>query len=449
MAWRAAASRAPRLHRTSPDLVFDAWTRSATPALCPATSKRRWPWRPGQPEPRCSDRRRPGAAQLRRSLRDDEICAIPGELQILKLGQARRQRAAAAAAQPPGSSLPSAQELSASVEKGRAIFYGPAGCLGCHGALGLLNGVKPVRRWQRIARRAAIQIPGPMPEVHPSARSRGPARVIASRLPNADLSRHHAPDDIPRLRQADLDVLVRVSPHAARGAGDQRRDRQTDWGSCESAYSPTITPINPAFAGRRSGERVCAVRRGQRILATATVAGTGLEPGSPVFCQHRPLPDATRAPDGAGCSRGHDAGLGQERPRSDPSDQQLRSDRGLRGRLGGRVLSSSGQNGDGAARSCTVPGCCSPPPHPGRWWTGRAFPYATASLNGKDPPRLGAIRGRAFGSFVTPLLGKELEKGYNCANTHKIKRKGSSHVKPVPFPASTVHSDLMHAMASS
>ncbi len=169
------------------------------------------------------------------SLRDDEIRDIASF--ILKWDTTTTGGGESAATVTP----PPAQASSASVEKGRAIFYGPAGCLGCHGAPGRGGASGP--DMAGIARRAAIEIPGLTAEQVIRQSILAPGAVIASGCPTET-----CPDIMPRdygtrLRQADLDVLVRYLLTLEEGGPEISGESATPTEGGEGASLPTITPI--------------------------------------------------------------------------------------------------------------------------------------------------------------------------------------------------------------
>ncbi|HSN78262.1 MAG TPA: c-type cytochrome, partial [Anaerolineae bacterium] len=101
---------------------------------------------------------------------------------------------------------PPTTPASAAIERGKAVFYGPAGCLGCHGEPG--KGGVSGPDMAGIARRAAEQIPGLSAEQVIRQSILAPGAMIS-----AGCRSQTCPDLMPRdyaarLRQADVDALV-------------------------------------------------------------------------------------------------------------------------------------------------------------------------------------------------------------------------------------------------
>jgi mono/diheme cytochrome c family protein len=158
---------------------------------------------------------------------------------------------------------PSGQPASAAVERGKAVFYGPAGCLGCHGEPG--SGGVSGPDMAGIARRAAGQIPGLSAEQVIRQSILAPGAMISSGCRSAT-----CPDLMPRnyatrLRQADLDALVGYLLTLHEG-GPQVQPPATATLPAQSGAAPAAPrPIQGDLdQGRALFEQECAPCHGQR-----------------------------------------------------------------------------------------------------------------------------------------------------------------------------------------
>jgi mono/diheme cytochrome c family protein len=104
------------------------------------------------------------------------------------------------------SPAPPSQPASTAVERGKAVFYGPAGCLGCHGQPG--SGGVSGPDMAGIARRAAGQEPGLTVEQAIRQSILAPGARISAGCPSPTCPDLMPRDYATRLRQADLDALV-------------------------------------------------------------------------------------------------------------------------------------------------------------------------------------------------------------------------------------------------
>lgn len=132
------------------------------------------------------------------ALRDDEIRDLTSFILHWETDTPAPQAAAAPARPSPATST--------AIERGKAVFYGPAGCLGCHGEPG--SGGVSGPDMAGIARRAAVQVPGLTADQVIRQSILSPGAMIS-----AGCRSQTCPDLMPRdystrLRQADLDALV-------------------------------------------------------------------------------------------------------------------------------------------------------------------------------------------------------------------------------------------------
>lgn len=179
------------------------------------------------------------------SLRDDEIRDIASF--ILNWDPA-------ANAGRSGAPTPAAHvdDASAAIQKGKAVFYGPAGCLGCHGSPG--QGGISGPDMAGIARRAAGQVPGLSAEQVIRQSILAPGALMATGCPTDT-----CPDIMPRdygsrLRQADLDALIRYlltleeggPAHPLTGPVQEEQDIEA---AKTTVVLPTVTPV-PALRPR-------------------------------------------------------------------------------------------------------------------------------------------------------------------------------------------------------
>ena len=126
-----------------------------------------------------------------------------------------------------------------SVERGKAVFYGPAGCLGCHGVPGQGGASGP--DMAGIAQRAALQAAGLTAEQVIRQSILAPGAVIAS-----GCQTDTCPDIMPRdystrLRQTEMDALVGYLLTLKDGGPVIETPTPTETG--ERAVMPTVTPI--------------------------------------------------------------------------------------------------------------------------------------------------------------------------------------------------------------
>lgn len=193
------------------------------------------------------------------SLRPDEIRDLASF--ILHWGDAFKETGDAATAAPSG--LPA----SAAVERGKAVFYGPAGCLGCHGEPG--SGGVSGPDMAGIARRAAEQIPGLSAEQAIRQSILAPGAVISSGCRSATCPDLMPRDYATRLRQADLDALVAYLLTLHEGGPQIARPTASPpatTAGLETATSvPALRPpIGDQTEGKKLFEQECAPCHGQR-----------------------------------------------------------------------------------------------------------------------------------------------------------------------------------------
>ena len=193
------------------------------------------------------------------SLRPDEIRDIVSF--ILHWGDAFEETGGAATAAPSG--LPA----SAAVERGKAVFYGPAGCLGCHGEPG--SGGLSGPDMAGIARRAAGQIPGLGAEQVIRQSILAPGAMISSGCRSAACPDLMPRDYATRLRQADLDALVAYLLTLREGgpqiAQPTASPPATMAGLATATPVPSLRPpIGDQTEGKELFEQECAPCHGQR-----------------------------------------------------------------------------------------------------------------------------------------------------------------------------------------
>jgi mono/diheme cytochrome c family protein len=123
---------------------------------------------------------------------------------------------------------PAQPAASAAVQRGKAVFFGPVGCLGCHGEPG--SGGVSGPDLAGIAQRAATQIPGLSAEQTIRQSILAPGALISAGCRSATCPDLMPRDYSTRLHQADLDALVAylltldeggpaIQPPEARAAG--------------------------------------------------------------------------------------------------------------------------------------------------------------------------------------------------------------------------------------
>jgi mono/diheme cytochrome c family protein len=162
---------------------------------------------------------------------------------------------------------PSGQPASAAVERGKAVFYGPAGCLGCHGEPG--SGGVSGPDMAGIARRAAGQIPGLSAEQVIRQSILAPGAIISTGCRSAACPDLMPRDYATRLRQADLDALIGYLLTLTEGGPDVAQP--TAAAPRAGALSATATPVpvlRPLLGDQVRGEELfgqeCAPCHGQR-----------------------------------------------------------------------------------------------------------------------------------------------------------------------------------------
>jgi mono/diheme cytochrome c family protein len=101
---------------------------------------------------------------------------------------------------------PAQPAASAAVQRGKAVFFGPIGCLGCHGEPG--SGGVSGPDLAGIARRAASQVPGLTAEQVIRQSILAPGALISAGCRSATCPDLMPRDYSTRLRQAELDALV-------------------------------------------------------------------------------------------------------------------------------------------------------------------------------------------------------------------------------------------------
>ncbi len=170
------------------------------------------------------------------SLRDDEIRDIASFILNWDTTSANNSRASAATETP---LLPPTQEVSVSVERGKAVFYGPAGCLGCHGVPGQGGASGP--DMAGIAQRAVLQAPGLTAEQVIRQSILAPGAVIASGCQSETCPDIMPRDYSTRLRQTELDALVGYLLTLKDGGPVIDTPTPTEIG--ERAVILTVTPI--------------------------------------------------------------------------------------------------------------------------------------------------------------------------------------------------------------
>ena len=193
------------------------------------------------------------------ALRPDEIRDLASF--ILGWGDAFAETASSAAA------TPSTQPAPAAVERGKAVFYGPAGCLGCHGEPG--SGGVSGPDMAGIARRAAQQIPGLNAEQAIRQSILAPGAWISSGCRSQTCPDLMPRDYASRLRQTDLDALVAYlltlhegGPEIAPPTASQP---VASAGLATPTPVPTLRPPNGDRAeGKRLFEQECAPCHGER-----------------------------------------------------------------------------------------------------------------------------------------------------------------------------------------
>ncbi len=198
------------------------------------------------------------------SLRPDEIRDLAGF--ILRWGDAFGATAGPAAPAPPSLPAPSA------VERGKAVFYGPAGCLGCHGEPG--NGGVSGPDMAGIARRAATQVPGLSAEQAIRQSILAPGAMISSGCRSQTCPDLMPRDYASRLRQAELDALVAYLLTLHEGgpeiAQPPASPPATSGGLATATPVPTLRPPNGnQTEGKRLFEQECAGERGQGAWASS------------------------------------------------------------------------------------------------------------------------------------------------------------------------------------
>lgn len=101
---------------------------------------------------------------------------------------------------------PAQPAASAAVQRGKAVFFGPIGCLGCHGEPG--SGGVSGPDLAGIAHRAASQIPGLTAEQVIRQSILAPGALVSAGCRSATCPDLMPRDYSTRLHQADLDALV-------------------------------------------------------------------------------------------------------------------------------------------------------------------------------------------------------------------------------------------------
>ena len=170
------------------------------------------------------------------SLRDDEIRDIASFILNWDTTTTNSRGDSAATETPPP---PPTQEVSVSVERGKAVFYGPAGCLGCHGVPGQGGASGP--DMAGIAQRAVLQAPGLTAEQVIRQSILAPGAVIASGCQSETCPDIMPRDYSTRLRQTEMDALVGYL--LTLEDGGPMIDTPTPIETDERAVMPAVTPI--------------------------------------------------------------------------------------------------------------------------------------------------------------------------------------------------------------
>ena len=195
------------------------------------------------------------------SLRQDEIAALAS---FILNWDPQVQAASAATATP----LPAAA-LASAAERGKAVFYGPAGCLGCHGRPGTGGISGP--DLAGLAGRAAVEFPGLTPAQAIRQSILAPGARLASHCRSAT-----CPDLMPRdyslrLHQEDLDALIvyLLTLEPAPTGGGATMPTATPAPEAVTPAAPTPIPtLRPATGDLALGEQLygqeCAACHGDR-----------------------------------------------------------------------------------------------------------------------------------------------------------------------------------------
>jgi mono/diheme cytochrome c family protein len=193
------------------------------------------------------------------ALRPDEIRDLASF--ILRWGDAFGATAGPAAPAPLSLPAPSA------VERGKAVFFGPAGCLGCHGEPG--SGGVSGPDMAGIARRAAGQVPGLSAEQAIRQSILAPGAWISSGCRSATCPDLMPRDYATRLRQADLDALVAYLLTLHEGGPEIAQPTASPPATASGLATATPVPtLRPPDGDPSAGEKLfvqeCAPCHGER-----------------------------------------------------------------------------------------------------------------------------------------------------------------------------------------
>lgn len=199
------------------------------------------------------------------SLRDDEIRDIASF--ILNWETAGKDGAGEARTSPAP-----IQVSSTAAQRGKAVYFGAGGCVGCHGQPG--SGGLSGPDLAGIARRAAAQIPGLTAEQVIRQSILAPGAVIAEGCPTDTCPDIMPRDYSTRLRQAELDALVGYLLTLEEGgpAANQKAASPTALAGLPGEGAlPTATPVPPLRTpagnpsqGRALYDQECAPCHGDR-----------------------------------------------------------------------------------------------------------------------------------------------------------------------------------------
>lgn len=190
------------------------------------------------------------------ALRPDEMRDLASF--ILRWGDAFEHTTAPAPSTPPAS--PAA-------ERGKAVFYGPAGCLGCHGEPG--SGGVSGPDMAGIARRAAGQVPGLSAEQVIRQSILAPGAMISSGCRSQTCPDLMPRDYASRLRQADLDALVGYLLTLSEGGPDRAQPTPaTPAGGGTTGEATPVPTMRPPAGDESRGQELfaqeCAPCHGER-----------------------------------------------------------------------------------------------------------------------------------------------------------------------------------------